>query len=292
VLIKALLAQNTHSQKIASRIASIGISSLYLERAAYPKPGLVSFIDCGSHSDMNAYTFFRSIFALGPYFKDIASVASRQIEFDSLQKIGIMAESRMLKATAGINTHRGAIFNLGLLSAAAAYRLAGRSYRNETLGDIVRVEWGPQIMLTCSQKTSHGQDVRTRYGAGGARGEAALGFPHLFAIGLPSFQQTLRKTSDLHMAEMQCFFTLMAVLVDTNLLYRGGPSGLDFAQKKAKIFLENGGVLQPDWKAQAISIHHEFIIQNLSPGGSADLLAATLFVAGVDRLNGCRSYSL
>ena len=284
MLIKASLAHDTHIQNVAPRIARIGISSLYMELAAYPKPGLVSLIDCGSHSDMNAHTFFRSILALRQYFKDIASAASRQIEFDALQKLGIIAESRMLEATAGINTHRGAIFNLGLLSAAAAYKSVGLS-EIDTLGDIVRVEWGTQIMRGCGRKPSHGQDARLQYGACGARGEAALGFPHVFTVGLPTFQQTLSKTSDLNMAEVQCFFSLMAVLVDTNLLYRGGQAGLDFAQVEAKMFLESGGVFQPDWKEQAISIHDKFVARNLSPGGTADLLAATLFAAGINRLN-------
>jgi len=277
------------TQHPASHIARICIESLYTELVAYPKPGLVSLIDCGSHSDMTAQTLFRSIFALRRYFRDIAAAASRHIEFKALQKLGILAESRMLRATAGINTHRGAIFNLGLLAAAAAYRSAGIAGDRGTLGDIVHAEWGPQIMLACGKENSHGSNARKLYGAGGARCEAAQGFPHVFTVGLPSFLQTLHRTADVNRAAVQCFFNLMAVVEDTNLLHRGGPGGLDFARTQAKAFLEKGGVLQTDWKTQAIAIHDEFVVCNLSPGGSADLLATTICAAGFDRLDGVRS---
>lgn len=103
----------------AHHIARLAVRSLYQELALYPKPGLVSFLDNGAHRDMNAATFMRSLFSLRGYFVATAAAGMRDAEFNELQQLGLAAESRMLLATRGINTHRGAIFTLGMLAAAA-----------------------------------------------------------------------------------------------------------------------------------------------------------------------------
>jgi triphosphoribosyl-dephospho-CoA synthase len=96
------------------------IVSLYDELALEPKPGLVSFADTGSHDDMDAGTFLRSLFALRHFFVHAAAQGAASAEFAPLEALGVAAETRMLRATGGVNTHRGAIFTLGLLCAAAA----------------------------------------------------------------------------------------------------------------------------------------------------------------------------
>src|SRR5688500_7492269 len=99
--------------------AAIGrkaIHALYTELTLYPKPGLVSPIDSGAHDDMNMATFMRSLFALRSYFREIARAGSRHADFAELQSLGLAAEHRMIAATRGANTHRGAIFTLGLLA--------------------------------------------------------------------------------------------------------------------------------------------------------------------------------
>jgi triphosphoribosyl-dephospho-CoA synthase len=105
-------------QARAHRIARLAVRSLYHELALYPKPGLVSLRDNGAHRDMDAATFVRSLFSLRGYFATIAAAGMRDAGLAELQQLGIAAESRMLQATRGINTHRGAIFTLGLLAAA------------------------------------------------------------------------------------------------------------------------------------------------------------------------------
>ena len=105
----------------ARRIALLAVRSLYRELALYPKPGLVSFRDNGAHRDMDAATFVRSLFSLRGYFAAIAAAGMRAARFAELQQLGLTAESRMLRATRGINTHRGAIFTHGMLAAAAGY---------------------------------------------------------------------------------------------------------------------------------------------------------------------------
>ncbi len=261
-------------------IARLVLRALYKELRAYPKPGLVSVIDAGSHADMDGGTFVRSLFSLRHYFRAIVQAGAQGAAFPMLQSLGMRAERRMLAATGGVNTHRGAIFALGLLAAAAGNTARAMDrHAAALLGHVVRTRWGGGIARSqVHAPASHGLLVAGRYGAGGARAEAAAGFPHVFTVGLPAFREVLMQTSDANRAAVQSFFSLMALLHDTNLLYRGGRGGLVYAQAAARAFLAAGGVYQADWREHALSLHREFVARRLSPGGSADLLAATLFV--------------
>lgn len=259
------------------RIGRAAIRALYRELAAYPKPGLVSLVDSGSHADMDGRTFLRSLFALRHYFRTIAAAGSTDAPFSVLQALGRAAETRMLEATGGVNTHRGAIFSIGLLAAAAG--LTSGASSGAALGETVRVRWGRDILDSAiSAPRSHGRRVALRYGVDGARTEAAAGFPHLLQIGLPALRQMLARTGDAEATAVHCLFSLMAVVPDTNLLHRAGPEGLAFARAAAQRFLDEGGVERSDWRRRAGAVHREFVSRKLSPGGSADLLAATLFV--------------
>jgi triphosphoribosyl-dephospho-CoA synthase len=265
----------------AHAIGRYALQSLHQELATYPKPGLVSPMDNGSHKDMDAALFFRSLFSLRKYFCDIAHAGTQRASFTLLKQLGITAEKRMLKATQGVNTHRGAIFNLGLLAAAAGYLYdAVLPLKNDALRDVVMSRWGKAIRQHGKSlpKVSHGSQVASRYGVGGALHEAASGFPHLFEVGLPALQKSLERGVDPNSAAVQSLFSLMEVLPDTNLLYRGGEPGLCFARESARSFLAEGGVHRPGWQKHAVEIHRQFVDFNLSPGGSADLLAATVFV--------------
>jgi len=184
----------------------------------------------------------------------------------------------MLQATAGANTHRGAIFHLGLLAAAAGLLNAmGVSFSGLVLSRCVRERWGRDIADEINPG-SHGYFTWKKYGVKGARHEAVAGFPHVFDIGLPALQASLARGADLPRAMVQCFFVLMANLEDTNLLYRGGIPGMTWAQSAARDFLDNGGIFQPSWFARALKAHRALVARRLSPGGCADMLAAVLFV--------------
>lgn len=103
-------------------IAALAVDCLAMEVAAWPKPGLVSRIDSGSHDDMDAGTFGRSADALRPHLAALAEAGAAGAGLARLRAIGVAAEADMLAATGGVNTHRGAIFGLGLLCAAAGVR--------------------------------------------------------------------------------------------------------------------------------------------------------------------------
>lgn len=261
-------------------IGRLAIGALYREVALAPKPGLVSPVDSGSHTDMDFSTFVRSLQALRGYFPAIARLGMQTPTYAQLQCCGVDAEQRMLQATNGVNTHRGAIFNLGLLCAAAGVDIAlAGSCSAESVSQRVADLWGPAIMVTAkTTQDSHGAVVQRRYGSGGARAEAAAGFPSAIRIGLPAYRAALAQTQCTQLAAVQCFFTLMAELEDTNLLWRGGRHGLAFAREAATTFLDRGGVYVQDWQSQAQTLHTQFVARRLSPGGSADLLGIVLFL--------------
>jgi triphosphoribosyl-dephospho-CoA synthase len=273
-----------------THIGRLAIHSLYREVALSPKPGLVSPDSQGSHADMNYATFLRSLYALRPYFMAITQYGSTHPSLRPLQELGIRAEVEMLAATKGVNTHRGAIFNLGLLCAAAGLIMAeGQLPSAQAACDAVKITWGSEILAgLLPQSTvpdqSHGLIVARRYGSGGARQEAAAGFPAAMEVGLPAYRSALAASGDADLAAIQTLFALMAELDDTNLLWRGGREGLAFGRRAAANFLTAGGVFAENWREHAETINLDFVAHRLSPGGSADLLGVTLFLAELDGL--------
>lgn len=258
------------------RIGQLALRALHAELCLYPKPGLVSPYDSGAHRDMDAGTFLRSILALRDYFPAIAAAGAEERPFWELQRLGIAAESRMLAATGGVNTHRGAIFSLGLLSAAAGRRARqGLPLTAPALVETLLAQWGAEITLAGLQSSdSNGSRAIRRHGVRGARDEVLDGFPCLMQAALPALQSS----DDPEAARVQSLFAVMAVLEDTNLLHRGGAEGLSFVQSRAQAFLDRGGVSHPGWRKAAMALHHDCIERNLSPGGAADMLAAACFL--------------
>jgi triphosphoribosyl-dephospho-CoA synthase len=263
----------------ANAVAAMAEHSLLLELSTYPKPGLVSDIDSGSHTDMDAAIFRRSAAALRPFFRELVVAGAHNADMATLRRIGLRAEAKMLAATRGVNTHRGAIFGLGLLCAAAGLRASGHDAAGEPLGRVVAVRWGRDILEGPRLADSHGQRATRRYGAGGALEEAAHGFPGVYEVGLTSLRAT---PGNAEAARVQACFALIAVLEDTNLLHRGGVEGLRYAQQSAQRFLGAGGVQQREWRIRAQAVHHDFVERRLSPGGAADLLAMSLLVADLE----------
>jgi triphosphoribosyl-dephospho-CoA synthase len=153
--------------------------------------------------------------------------------------------------------------------------------RPRSLGEHVRSAWGRALRMA-APSGSHGAYVLARYGAGGARSEAASGFAHVYLIGLPALRRARRVIGDEEAARVQTCFALIAAVADTNILYRAGPAGLELAQTLARRFLLTGGVARSGWRERAAQVHRDFVAQRLSPGGCADLLAMTLFVDALE----------
>lgn len=275
----------------APHIARIAVRALYAELALEPKPGLVSFRDNGSHTDMNAHTFFKSLFALRHYFGHMARAGAQGLAFEHLQALGLAAEARMLRATGGINTHRGAVFSLGLLCAGAgALSAQGAAFSATALRGVLQQRWGGALgarALAASRKapTSNGQLVARQFGLRSAHEEAALGWPTLFEITLPALRAAADGGLSSRAAKVQSLFITMAHLDDTNVAHRGGITGLQQVKAQAAGFIAAGGVGQHDWVARARSIHADWVAQRLSPGGAADLMACACFVRELESTN-------
>ena len=254
--------------------------ALHDELALSPKPGLVTPTDTGSHTDMDAHTFMRSLFALRSYFVRIAGLGADGAAFHALERCGIEAETRMLAATGGINTHRGSIFMLGLLCAAAgAVAAQGRRPTPALLRSTLSVRWGEALAARATRTpTLPGGLAARRYGLRSASTEAALGFPVLFETAVPAMQAAFARGLGRQQALLDTLFSIMAVLDDSNLAHRGGMEGLRHAQREARAFLDAGGASRPGGVAAARDIGDDFVRRRLSPGGAADTLAAACWM--------------
>jgi len=268
----------------AATLARLAVRALYAEVSTYPKPGLVSLIDSGSHDDMDASTFLRSLFSLRHYFRLIYLAGAEGAPFARLKQLGIEAEARMMLATRGINTHRGAIFSLGLLCAAAGSLYAQRRAITATSLRAALIDnWGAALAvhagaIAANSKTahlSHGLQAAALHAASGAREEGALGLPSVFEVGQPALQAALARGASMEHARIDALFTLMAHISDSNVYYRAGPQGAQIVRDEARRFLAQGGTQHPQWFANAEECHRLFVRHRLSPGGAADLLAAS-----------------
>lgn len=274
-------------QPFCAQIGRLAVRSLYAELALYPKPGLVSLVDNGSHEDMTATTFMRSLFALRHYFIAITEAGMADAPFNALQRLGMAAEARMLTATGGINTHRGAIFCVGMLCAAIGYCRAHHiALSAQAIRATLLLQWGAALAAHTHSGTtqSHGLQAAAQYAASGAREEAALGLPSVFEVALPALTRTLDAGRSLHCAQIDAFFSLMAHISDTNVYHRGGAAGAAAVKHLAQNFLARGGSADPHWKMVALGCHQALVRQRLSPGGAADLLAASCLVHMVTTL--------
>ncbi|APW37548.1 triphosphoribosyl-dephospho-CoA synthase MdcB [Rhodoferax koreense] len=269
------------------RLAREAVRALYAELVLEPKPGLVSLRDNGSHSDMHAGHFMRSLFALRHYFARMVRAGAEGAPFAELEQLGQQAEARMLAATGGVNTHRGAIFCLGLLCASAGWRVAaGLPLDAEGLRQSLRARWGAALRARAERAShqpprSNGQRAAREHGLHSAGDEAADAFPVLFEVSLPALQRATAAGWPDRRARVQALFATMAVLDDTNLVHRGGIRGLHDARQAAQRFLDEGGAAGADWRDRARAIHAAFVARRLSPGGAADLLGAACWLAQV-----------
>jgi triphosphoribosyl-dephospho-CoA synthase len=125
---------------------------------------------------------------------------------------------------------------------------------------------------------SHGGQMERQYGVSGAQGEAKHGFPHVIHLGLPALRKARARRVTEAEARLDALLTIMTELNDTCILYRGGLAALDFAKAGARQVLSLGGTATVAGYAALLELSSELIRRGVSPGGSADLLAATLFL--------------
>lgn len=254
----------------AETLAEAACDSLLRELYTTPKPGLVDRRNCGAHRDMDVPMFERSVESLRPYFRDAAGMGMRGCGMPALRARGVEAEAAMFAATGGVNTHKGMIYSMGLLLAGMGRALAEGDRAEEFLpyaSGLARFDAEERLAQAGDHPVTNGGGVYRRYGARGAQGEAAAGFPHAVYCA-----ERLRQYREAGFAEAEVLTLCdsIAKLEDTNLLHRGGPEGLAYAQEAAAEIAE----LPPAERTEALfRLDDEFIRRNLSPGGSADMLS-------------------
>jgi triphosphoribosyl-dephospho-CoA synthase len=269
--------------RAARHLASLANQSLIAEAELTPKPGLVDRRGPGAHRDLSLELMRRSAAAIHPYFFQMALLsAGREPSADLRAKLasaGRDAERAMFRATQGSNTHKGAIWILGLLIAAAACKEnRGALEIAAVAGAIARFPDQAQPAVV-----THGDVVRTRYGAKGARGEAWGNFPHVVDFGLPMLRKQRGTGCSEEVSRLDALLNIMSELDDTCVLYRGGERALAAVKLGARASLLAGGTGSGHGKAGLRKLDDELIARHISPGGSADLLAATVFLDAIER---------
>ncbi|CRM36226.1 2-(5''-triphosphoribosyl)-3'-dephosphocoenzyme-A synthase [Pseudomonas sp. 31 R 17] len=273
-------ALKLHEVSLADRLADRAVDALIDEADLSPKPALVDRRGNGAHTDLHLGLMHASALSLWPMFKAMAEAALEIGEIglplrEALGRIGREGEQAMLITTNGVNTHRGAIWALGLLTAAAALDPGGVTLNAARLA-LLDDRHAPQTL-------SHGALVAQRYGARGAREEAQLGFPSVTQRGLPQLHKSRRQNVGEQNARLDALLAIMTELADTCVLYRAGYAGLTTLQQGAQAVLDAGGSATLAGRRQLHALDQQLLALNASPGGAADLLAACLFI---DRLDG------
>lgn len=306
-------AETVAAKDAAQQIGQLAVTALRIEAAVTPKPGLVDRENSGAHDDMDYPLFLASSAALLPCF-----IACAKAGIDGYQKnpaqlvpilrrIGRCGETAMYAATKGVNTHKGAIFSMGILCCALGMLVAGAAkgkagavrmrkihleagagtnaeskaaalpntavYLVETELQALCAALSAALLRQDTAAATHGQRARAHAACGGVRAEAASGFATAFQVGLPVLRDALGEGLPQETALVKTLLALITRTEDSNTAYRGGAGGLAFMQRTAEEILRKS-----DWNSEeSLDMVREFdracIKRHLSPGGSADLLA-------------------
>ncbi len=256
----------------ADTAAGEAYAALLDELYTTPKPGLVDMHSCGAHKDMDVPLIEKSAAALRPFFRDAVIMGIGGCTMGELRRRGLEAEETMFEATGGVNAHKGIIYSMGLLLAGFGMALAGGGDYISHAAGLAAGDAHEHIEKSRLDPVTNGGNALRTFGAKGAMGEAAEGFP-----GAKSCAERLRYYREAGSSHPGAFALCdsMAVLEDTNLLHRGGRAGLDFARKAAAGI----SLLPEEERTEALfALDDEMIRRNLSPGGSADMLALAYFM--------------
>lgn len=277
-------------------VGARAVEAMLMEAACTPAPGLVDRRNAGAHQDMDYFLFLKSSSALaGTMFRCAAAGWSHDGSGPALlpvlRRIGADGEAKMFRATAAVNTQKGLLFLQGVLAAAAAGVL--RDSRRPAASSVcqrvaaicqglVERELEPLRRMPLSRKATAGEKLFLEYGVTGIRGEMEAGLPNIANLALPCFRDALSAGLSLNDALVQALLALMTVAEDTTVLNRHGPDVLREVQALAGSILSGGGMLTESGRREIAGLDQLFIARRISPGGAADLLAATYFIHLID----------
>lgn len=284
----ALAARLVPPTTVPYIVAHLATRALKAELNTTPKPGLVDTHDSGAHRDMDHALMMRSIRAMHPYFVRLATLGydSHQLPaHNDIVRIGIEAEKAMFMSTGGVNTYKGALFSMGLALTAATYIIGRGKVAMTTHGK----EYVPGDLLsaTITQFANGFPDTSGTHGSrakqlaqAGCRLKSALdnareGYTQLFGEWLP-FYETRIKGDDSYVKH-KTLLRIMCDLDDTNIVYRTDYATMQQVKTQARHLLEDFS------EAGIDDLNRDFVSRNISPGGSADMLALVVFLFGITR---------
>jgi triphosphoribosyl-dephospho-CoA synthase len=275
------------AERVADRLAHMAVNALVDEAMLTPKPGLVDMRGSGAHSDLTWLLMCRSAYALREAYRDMALAGQAIADAPRLRRrigaIGRQAEHAMMAATAGVNTHRGAIWALGLLvTAAAANPGLDSDGIAAAAGLLARLD-DPDTPARTGNK---GEQACLEHGVGGARGQARAGFPAVAGRALPMLRLSRARGDAEPQARVNALLAVMAGLDDTCLLARGGRRALEATQAGARRVLALGGMGTSKGRKALATLETRMRALHVSPGGAADLLAAALLLDRIERQRG------
>ncbi len=288
------IMENFFVFRLSNHIGLLMQKALFYEVNTSLKPGLVDRLHNGSHKDMRLSTFINSAYSLTDYFcqcvkEGLSCDCSKKelpLLFQKLRGIGKQAEKNMLFATQGINTHKGIVFSGGILCAAVGYYISTNSKDISSenfllsLPEICRCML-PELLsdyltLTPDTAKTNGEKLYLKYKITGIRGESKEGFPLLFNVGFPLFQAVLKKGFSLWQAGLITLLHYIACTEDTNLIIRSDYQLACKIQKDLQQFLAHA--TYEEQLSILPKLDAFFVSRNISPGGSADMLALTYFL--------------
>lgn len=278
------LHQRQRGAPAAAVLATLAVDALVDEAMLTPKPGLVDMRGSGAHSDLTWLLMVRSACALQPGFFHMADagacIADPVLLRRRIGAIGRDAENAMMAASGGVNTHRGAIWALGLLVTAAAQPDCARDAAAiaRRAGMLARIA-DPGAPARTGNK---GELACLAHGVGGARGQAQAGFPAVLHAALPMLRLARARGDGEAQARVNALLAVMATLDDTCLLARGGHRALLATQSGARRVLALGGIATPHGRVALRALEARMRRLHVSPGGGADLLAAALLLDSIE----------
>ncbi|AAO58513.1 MULTISPECIES: triphosphoribosyl-dephospho-CoA synthase [Pseudomonas] len=278
------LQRTPQPASLAERLADLAVDALIDEADLSPKPALVDRCSNGAHTDLHLGLMHSSALSLWPTFKLMADAAAQfqavgEPLREALGRLGREGEATMLRTTSGVNTHRGAIWALGLLVTAAALdpQDCGPDAVCQRAASLALIK-DRQVLA----QNSHGSEVVRRYGVMGAREQAQHGFPAVIRCALPQLQRSRAAGSGEQNARLDALLAIMTTLADTCVLHRAGLEGLQTMQNGAQRVLDAGGSASLAGRRALNQLDQQLLALNASPGGAADLLAACLFIDGLE----------
>lgn len=251
-------------------IAHLATQALQAELDTTPKPGLVDKDNNGAHRDMDYALMQRSIDTLHPYFVKLALLGSADAlpSHTAIRDAGIEAEKAMLSATNGVNTHKGALFSMGLAVVAAAHEKDTDSL--QTTIKALAASF-PDTNGTHGSKAK--QLSKGTTAIKGALDNAREGYEMLFAEWLPFYIER-RKERDAYTLH-KTLLRIMCDLDDTNVIYRTDLATAEEVKQEARALLDSFS------KAALKDMDWHYTARNISPGGAADMLSLTIFIGSI-----------